>query len=90
MDITEQRIRAYAAAHRRLPASLSDLPKLEQDRDSELADGWERPIHYRASGQTVTLLSLGKDARPGGTGQDSDIEATFTVLEAPSQPATQR
>lgn len=89
MDITQQRILAYVAAHRRLPASLLELPKV-QGRDSEISDGWGRPIRYAVNGRTVTLSSLGKDGLPGGTGENSDVDLTFAVPEASSLPATQQ
>lgn len=38
-------------------------------------DPWGRPYVYRAPGQhgEYDLLSLGKDGRPGGSGEDADI-----------------
>ena len=89
IDVTEQRIRDYAGTYHRLPAVLSDLPKLQANRNSELTDGWGRLLRYTVTGQTVTLLSLGEDGRPGGDGEDADIEVTFSVVEPPSQAVTQ-
>lgn len=77
MTVIEVRIRDYVAAHHRLPDNLSDLPKLIDNRSESIVDGWGRPIQYEEDGQTVTLLSLGKDGRPGGAGLDTDIKATF-------------
>ena len=39
------------------------------------ADPWGRPYVYRVPGQKseFDLFSLGKDGRPGGTGEDADI-----------------
>jgi type II secretory pathway pseudopilin PulG len=88
MMTTEQRIREYVAVHHCFPTGLSDLPPLEKNRDGDLADGWGRPIQYTIEGQTVTLLSLGKDGRPGGTGQDADIQVSFTIEAASSQSTT--
>lgn len=90
MTMAEQRIRKYVAAHRRLPKRLSDLPPLESDRDGSLADGWGRQIQYTKEGQTVTLLSLGKDGHPGGIGDDVDIRVTFAVASRSSQPRTHK
>ena len=81
MTLIENRIRDYAAAHHRLPDNLSELPKAADNRDDSIVDGWGRPIQYKKEGHTVTLLSLGKDGRPGGNNQDADINATFTVSE---------
>lgn len=87
--LTERRIRTYADEHHRLPGSLSDLPSPERDRDNSLLDGWGRPIRYTCQGHTATLLSLGRDGRAGGLGQDADIETRFAVPVAASQSATQ-
>ena len=90
MNVAEQRIREYASTHRRLPASLSDLPKSPRNRDSNTLDGWRRPIQYTRTGMTVTLLSLGRHGRLGGMGQDADTQVTFVVAEAPSRPTIQK
>ncbi|MBI1905704.1 MAG: type II secretion system major pseudopilin GspG [Rhodocyclales bacterium] len=39
------------------------------------ADPWGRPYAYRSPGEhgDFDLISLGKDGRPGGTGDDADI-----------------
>ncbi|MFA6133774.1 MAG: type II secretion system protein GspG [Phycisphaerae bacterium] len=67
-------ISAYARSQERLPL---DLTGVCQYRD-ESVDGWKRPIHYEASPDgTVALTSYGKDAKPGGTGEDADIVAVF-------------
>jgi len=87
MYLIKFRIEDYVAEHGRLPASLSDLPPLEGNRISSIVDGWKRPIHYAVNGHSVTLLTLGRDGQPGGVGEDADIEITFTVGEASSQPA---
>lgn len=90
MWLTEHRIREYVVVHHRLPTSLSDLPPLEKNRDGDLADGWGRPIQYTKEGQTVTLLSLGKDGRLGGAGQDAEIQVSFTIEATSSQSTTQK
>lgn len=42
-------------------------------------DGWERPFVYRAPGQVnptgYDLLSLGRDGKPGGEGEDGDLNS---------------
>ena len=39
------------------------------------ADPWNNPFAYRAPGQgrPFDLISLGRDGREGGTGEDEDI-----------------
>ena len=88
LSVTEYRIREYVTDYERLPGHLSDLPPLEGSRDSRLTDAWDRPIRYTRDGSTVTLLSLGKDGRPGGSGADADVQLTFRVDLGASQPAT--
>jgi len=78
----EYRLHDYYAVNHRLPASLSDIP-VEANKDNEVVDGWGRPIQYSSNGTTVTLLSLGKDGRRGGTGEDADIVDTFDVVKEP-------
>lgn len=73
------RIREYWRINHRLPESLADLPKVEENRDGSTDDGWGRAIRYEKKGAAVTLTSLGKDGRPGGEGEDADIREAFTV-----------
>jgi hypothetical protein len=35
-------------------------------------DGWGRPLHYSTEGTSYTLLSYGRDGKPGGIGLDCD------------------
>jgi len=39
------------------------------------ADPWGRPYQYRAAGiaSDVEIVSLGRDGKPGGSGEDADI-----------------
>src|SRR4051812_39371640 len=69
MIVLEKRIRVYADVHKRLPDSLSELPKPTDNRGDCLLDGWGRPIQYIKEGKTLTLLSSGKDGRPGENDQ---------------------
>ena len=79
MVVTEGRIRDYAKTHRTLPAKLSDLPKLEGNRDSSLVDGWGRELVYLPeSERSVTLLSYGSSGQPGAA---DTLEYFFAVRE---------
>lgn len=84
--LMEHRVREYAAKYHRLPASLTDLPELEENRDSSTSDGWGRPIEYVVKDRTATLLSLGEDGQLGGTGEASDIQIIFTVGDGDNHP----
>jgi hypothetical protein len=46
--------------------------------DNEVLDGWGRLIEYRKDVKgLVTLVSLGRDGIPGGTGEDTDLVHPF-------------
>jgi hypothetical protein len=87
MNVTEYRIRDYAAEHHRLPARLSDLPKLENpNRDGSCRDGWGRELIYAPqSDGSVVLSSLGKNGRLGGKGA---MVRRFTVEDAKASSVT--
>jgi hypothetical protein len=62
-----------------LPGSLSQLPPRRGYRDI-LTDDWGHALIYRKDGEaTFTLTSLGADGRPGGEGEDADLEETYFV-----------
>jgi len=65
----------------RFPASLSDLVAGQDNRyldiDTVPLDPWKRPYGYEPpgpGGKTFRVFSLGKDGRPGGEGEDQDID----------------
>lgn len=37
-------------------------------------DAWGAPFVYEVTGNTVSLMSLGSDGQPGGTGNAADIQ----------------
>ena len=90
IHMLEIRIREYHAVHNRLPSTIVDLQIMEKNRDSELKDEWGRPIRYTVKGDTVALVSLGRDGQLGGTGEDSDIQLAFNVGNAASEPTTRQ
>jgi len=67
---TEEGLAALNAA----PASVDGWsgPYLKKDVP---ADPWGRPYVYQQPGSNaeVDLMSMGRDGRPGGTGEDADI-----------------
>ena len=78
-----QSILAFRATRHCLPTSLDGLPP-EGDRPCPTTDGWGRPITLRIDpGGLMSLVSFGRDGRPGGVGNDADPIATFD----PRQPA---
>lgn len=46
--------------------------------DAELKDPWGRPYIYRSPsqrpGQSFDIITLGADGKPGGDGEDADVE----------------
>jgi general secretion pathway protein G len=65
----------------RLPAALSDLVAGQDNRyldiDTVPLDPWGRPYGYEPpepGGKAFRVFSLGKDGRPGGEGEDQDID----------------
>jgi len=74
---TKGRILEFAQSHDQLPHSLSDLPA-RQGYDNSIVDEWGRRIAYEVSPSgLVTLTSLGRDGKRGGTGKDTDLVLTF-------------
>lgn len=47
-------------------------------RERQLVDPWGRPFVYRAPGKDhpYDLVTLGADGKPGGHGDDADLDAT--------------
>ncbi len=77
MWVVKRRILRYAHSHNQLPRSLSDLP-IMQGFVNDIRDEWGRVIAYAVSPSgLVTLTSLGRDGKSGGTGKDADMVATF-------------
>lgn len=71
------RMQMYISEHRKFPASLDELPKRDGYANC-ITDGWERPLIYKVEQDNlITLLSYGKDGKPGGTGRNADIQTTY-------------
>ena len=59
------------------------LPQTELFSTSYLKDGWGNDLIYNADVDPITLLSMGADGAPGGSGFNSDITLIFpTSLSA--------
>ena len=50
--------------------------------DPRFYDPWGRPYVYEATAAGVTLSSLGRDGKPGGSDDDADVSATFPAAPA--------
>jgi len=71
------RIGLYAQRNHAIPLSLDVLPKRE-GYANRTTDGWNRPLLFEVSSNgVIRLTSFGKDGRPGGSGEDTDIAKAY-------------
>jgi len=71
------RIHLYVKQNSVLPTSLDVLPKRE-GYSNRITDGWNRVLQYHiANDGVITLTSFGKDGKPGGTGDNTDISRSY-------------
>jgi hypothetical protein len=71
------RIGLYAKDHKSIPSNLTALPKRE-GYTNDLNDGWHHPLQFRVSDDGVlTISSLGRDGKPGGSGEDADVSVRY-------------
>lgn len=81
---TKDRIHMYWKEHRRLPSATSELPSRpnKSKGSNRTTDGWGREIVWsQPDERTIRLSSLGKDGKPGGTGEDEDWQVDVVVDE---------
>lgn len=77
MRVTERRIRAYVAEHKRLPTKLAELPRLGCNYDERTLDGWGRELIYAFQPDgSVVLSSFGKS---GKTDDKEAVVVRFAV-----------
>jgi len=89
MNSCKERIQQYALEHDKLPAKLSDTKEIAGTFNSNI-DGWGNDIIYSADANgVVTLTSYGKDKKPGGTGDNTDITGIFKSREINGEWANQ-
>lgn len=71
------RVQLYAETNRAVPLSLDALPRRKRYAN-QTTDGWYRPLQYRVTpDDVITITSLGRDGKPGGTGEDADISVSY-------------
>jgi len=64
-----------------VPKSLDVLPRRE-GYANRTKDGWGRELDYSISGGGIlTLKSLGRDGKIGGTGEDADISKSYRTVD---------
>ena len=76
IDALEKAIDQYRLDNRRYPTSEEGLAAVQSYlKKSVPNDPWGRPYVYQIPGDKAeyTVLSYGRDGKPGGTGEDADI-----------------
>jgi hypothetical protein len=77
MHMCKRRIQRYAIDHNALPSTLSETKEI-QGYDNSINDAWGFPITYGVdTNGLVTLISFGKDNKPGGTGDNTDMVGAY-------------
>ncbi|MFZ2642307.1 MAG: type II secretion system protein GspG [Verrucomicrobiia bacterium] len=77
IHMCKRRIQRYAIEHNALPSALIETKEIE-GYDNSIKDAWGRPIIYGVdTNGLVTLASLGKDNKPGGTGDGADMIGVY-------------
>jgi len=74
---TTVRTHTYMLAHRTYPTDLKSLP-LREGFANQITDGWGRDLIYSVDDQgVISLTSLGRDGRTGGSNEDADITRRY-------------
>jgi len=77
IHMCKRRIQRYALEHNALPLALSETKEVKGYYNS-IKDAWGRPLIYSVdTNGLVTLASLGKDNKLGGTGDDADMVGVY-------------
>ena len=76
--VMKQRVLRYSRLHDSLPKSLNDLPEIP-GKSSRNQDAWGREILMSFADGKATLTSLGRDGKPGGSGEDADMTGVFLL-----------
>jgi general secretion pathway protein G len=76
LEAFEKALDQFRLEHRRYPSTEEGLAAIAPYlRKAVPQDPWGRPYVYRSPGEKAefTLLSYGRDGKPGGANEDSDI-----------------
>ena len=75
-------INSFVAANGCAPTNLDELISHEP-RVSTLKDGWGNPLIYQVTDSgVVSIASLGKDKKTGGSGPNADLVWRFALKDA--------
>ena len=78
IDALEKAVDQYRLDNRRYPTSEEGLAAVQPYLKKTLpADPWGRAYVYRTPGEKgeYSIVSFGRDGKPGGSGEDADIGA---------------
>ena len=78
IDALEKAVDQYRLDNRRYPTSEEGLAAVQPYLKKTLPnDPWGRPYVYRTPGEKgdYSIVSFGRDGKPGGSGEDTDIGA---------------
>jgi Type II secretion system (T2SS), protein G len=81
--ITETFVRIHLSMQKdgEVPRSLDVIPRRESYAN-RTTDGWGRELEYSISDDGIlTLKSLGRDGKIGGTGEGTDISKSYRTID---------
>jgi len=79
LAIMRERLGRFSEEHQTVPTRLEELPQLK-GREISTKDGWRREFGWYSDGErTVKVWSFGRDGKPGGVGDDADLQMTFVA-----------
>ena len=85
IDALEKAVDQYRLDNRRYPTSEEGLAAVQPYMKKTVPnDPWGRPYVYQIPGDKAeyTVLSYGRDGKPGGSGEDADIGGAQAVAQA--------
>jgi len=82
-------IKEYRRQKGVLPQSLSQLSKVPIRDNGVILDSWEHPLVYKMHKDNYTLISYGRDGKPGGVGLDCDLSSANPKPAAAALPFLQ-
>jgi general secretion pathway protein G len=91
-------IKEYRRQKGVLPQSLSQLSNVPVRDNGAILDSWKHPLIYEVHKDGYTLMSYGRDGKPGGVGLDCDLSsagprpatAALPFLQVMFHPMAQR
>lgn len=84
----QSQLRSYLRVTGRYPTEQEGLEALVKVKVLSAVpnDPWNRPYVYRVEHDVGRVISLGRDGLEGGTGEDADVDSSFTKAKSGSGP----